>query len=85
MRDFEGPMCRTCYLTGHSEEINEFYAVGKEIDTYNSEEELVRKSQYYLTHPDAAEKLRAAGYRRAIADHTWQRRFTELFRKIGLI
>jgi len=80
LRDFEGPMCRTCYLTGHTDEITEFYEVGKEIDTYLSAEELVEKAQFYLRHPEAAEKLRSAGYRRARQDHTWQRRFEQLFR-----
>ena len=83
LRDFEAPMCRSCYLTGHTEEIKEFYIVGKEIDTYNSCVELIDKSRFYLAHPQAAEKLRAAGYERAFRDHSWKRRFEELFRKIG--
>lgn len=84
LRDFEGPMCRTCYLTGHSDEIAEFYEVGKEIDTYQSAQELVDKTKYYLSHSEAAERLREAGYRRAARDHTWKERLNELFRKIGL-
>jgi spore maturation protein CgeB len=84
LRDFEVPMCRTCYLTGHSDEITEFYGVGNEIDTYCEESELVDKARFYLANPDAAEKLREAGYRRAIRDHTWKHRFEELFAKIGL-
>jgi spore maturation protein CgeB len=82
LRDFEGPMSRTCYLTGHSEEISEFYAVGQEIDTYGDESELVDKARFYLANPDRAERLRNAGYQRAARDHTWRRRFEELFRKI---
>jgi spore maturation protein CgeB len=82
LRDFEAPMCRSCYLTGHTEEIKEFYIVGKEIDTYNSCVELIDKSRFYLAHPEAAEKLRSAGHERALRDHTWKRRFEELFRKI---
>ena len=84
LRDFEGPMCRACYLTGHTDELGEFYEVGKEIDTYRSPEELVEKTRYYLSHPASAEALREAGYRRAIRDHTWRRRFEELFRKIDV-
>ena len=57
-------MCRTCYLTGHTEEITEFYKVGQEIDTYRTPAELVDKAQFYLANPDAAEKLREAGFRR---------------------
>lgn len=84
LRDFEAPMCRTCYLTGESGEIHEFYEVGREIDTYSSNDELTDKTQFYLRSPQAAEQLREAGYRRALRDHTWVSRFQELFKKIGL-
>jgi hypothetical protein len=84
LRDFEGPMCRTCYITGHSDEIEEFYEVGREIETYRSPAELADKTRFYLAQPDAADTLRNAGYLRAIRDHTWRRRFEQLFRLIGL-
>ena len=84
LRDFEAPMCRTCYLTGHTEEITEFYEVGREIDTYRTPAELVEKTRFYLSHPDAAERVREAGYRRALGSHTWVHRFTELFSKADL-
>ncbi len=84
LRDFEAPMCRTCYVTGYTDEIAEFYEIGKEIDTYQSPEELVDKTRFYLNHPNEAEKLREAAYQRALRDHTWTNRFEELFQKIGL-
>lgn len=84
LRDFEAPMCRVCYLTGYTDELTEFYEIGREIDTYRTPAELVDKVRFYLSHPDAAEKLREAGYRRALRDHTWKRRFEELFRKIDI-
>src|SRR5262249_29242303 len=84
LRDFEAPMCRTCYLTEHTDEIEEFYEVGMEIDTYRTPEELVDKAKFYLMSPAAAERLREAGFRRALRDHTWTRRFQELFGKIQL-
>ena len=83
LRDFEAPMCRTCYLTGHTDEIAEFYEPGCEIETYRTEEELTEKTRFYLTHPAAAEKLRESGHRRAVRDHTWARRFEQLFRETG--
>jgi spore maturation protein CgeB len=82
LRDFEAPMCRTCYISGHTDEIAEFYELGREIETYQSEEELVDKMRFYLANSDAAERLREAGYRRAIRDHTWTQRFRQLFREI---
>jgi spore maturation protein CgeB len=84
LRDFEAPMCRTCYLTGYSDEIAEFYELGKEIDTYKSPAELIEKTKFYLSNPEAAEHLRNACYERARRDHTWVHRFQELFGKIGL-
>lgn len=84
LRDFEAPMCRTCYITGHTDEIAEFYEIGREIDTYRTQEELVDKARFYLSHPNAAEQLREAGYQRARRDHKWTNRFEELFRKIGI-
>ncbi|HBB86418.1 MAG TPA: hypothetical protein DC047_02250 [Blastocatellia bacterium] len=84
LRDFEAPMCRACYLTGHTDEIAEFYEPGKEIDTYRNPEELVDKTKYYLSHPAEAERIREAGYRRALRDHTWEQRFKQLFSLIGL-
>lgn len=84
LRDFEAPLCRSCYLTGYTEEIAEFYELGKEIDTYQSPEELVDKVKFYLNHPQDAENLREAAYQRATRDHTWVTRFQELFQKVGL-
>jgi spore maturation protein CgeB len=84
LRDFEAPMCRSCYITGHTEEIAEFYEVGREIETYRSPAELADKVRFFLDHPASGEKMREAGYQRAFRDHTWKCRFGELFRKIGL-
>ena len=84
LRDFEAPMCRTCFLTGYTDEITEFYEIGKEIDTYNSTEEFVDKVRFYLSNAQAAEQLREKGYQRARRDHTWVRRFEQLFREIGM-
>jgi spore maturation protein CgeB len=84
LRDFEAPMTGACYITAHSEEIGEFYDLGREIETYREEAELIDKIRFYLTTPTAAEKLRSAGHERALRDHTWVRRFEKLFAALGL-
>jgi hypothetical protein len=84
LRDFEGPMCGVCYLTGYTEEIREFYELGREIETYREPSELIDKARFYLANTVAAAKLGEAGLRRARRDHTWQRRFQELFAKAGI-
>jgi hypothetical protein len=84
LRDFEAPMCGACYLTGHTDEIAECYAIGQEIDTYRTEGELIEKARFYLRNPERAEGLRQAGLRRTRRDHTWKRRFAQLFAEAGL-
>src|SRR5262249_36009238 len=71
LRDFEAPMSGACYITGFSEEIGEFYDLGREIETYRAEDELVDKVRFFLANQAAADALRAAGYERARRDHTW--------------
>jgi spore maturation protein CgeB len=84
LRDFEAPMSRACYLTGHNDEISEFYDLGREVDTYRDKLELADKARFYLVKAGAAERLREAGYRRARHDHTWTRRFEDLLARTGL-
>lgn len=84
LRDFEGPMSGACYFVEYQEEIEDFYEVGREIVCYTTREDLLDKVRYYLAHPEEAERIRRAGYDRARRDHTWVRRFRELFNAIGL-
>ena len=84
LRDFEIPMCGGFYLMEYLPEIETFYEIGKEIVCFSTKEELVEKVQYYLKHPDEREKIRWAGYARAQRDHSWQKRFADLFIKLGL-
>lgn len=84
LRDFEIPMCGAFYLTGYQEELADYYEIGKEIECYDTIEELVEKSKYYLQNSGAREQIRKAGFIRARKDHTWERRFSTLFERIGL-
>lgn len=84
LREFEAPMCGALYCTGYSEELAEMFEPGKEVLTYHNEEDLLDKINYYLKHKDKCESVRIAGRQRALNDHTYQRRFKQLFTEIGL-
>jgi len=84
LRDFEGPMSRSCFLTGYTPEIEHFYEIGREIDCYRSSDELIDKTRFYLANTEAAERLREAGWQRARRDHCWENRFNQLFAACGL-
>ncbi|OBQ17355.1 glycosyltransferase [Anabaena sp. AL93] len=84
LREFEAPMSRALYCTGYTDELTEFFEPDKEVIVYHNQEELLDKVCYYLTHPEAAEKVREAGYNRALAEHTYHARFKQLFTELGL-
>jgi len=72
-------MSRALYFVEYQEELGEFYDLDREIVCYRSREELLEKVRFYLAHPERAVRVRRAGYDRAQRDHTWKRRFDQLF------
>jgi hypothetical protein len=68
----------------HDYELEEFFKPGVEVETYDTEAELVDKISYYLKHEDEREKIAQAGYERCINEHTWENRFNDIFEKMGL-
>ena len=84
LREFEAPMSGALYCTGYSDELCEFFNPETEILTYRNQFELLDKVTYYLAHPQQAEQIRQAGHQRAVRDHTYQRRFEQLFQALEL-
>lgn len=85
LRDFEVPMSGGFYMVEYMEELEEFYEIGKEIVCYTSPEDLADKIKYYLRHDTEREAIRQAGHLRAVAEHSWHKRFENVFHKIGFI
>jgi hypothetical protein len=79
LREFEGPMSGAFYLTGWMDEMALHYEVGREIVCYRSAAELVDRARWYLANDSERERVRRAGYERALRDHTWHRRYRTLF------
>ncbi len=84
-RDFEIPMSGGLYLTQDNHELGLVYDVGKEIVTYRDADDCVRKIQWLLKKPDEAERIRIAGRSRALSDHSWEKRFSDIFKLAGLL
>ena len=84
LREFEAPMSGALYLTEHQPELAEYFEPGTEILTYSDRGDLLDTVRYFLGHPEQAERIRRAGLERARREHTWQHRFTDLFRALGL-
>jgi spore maturation protein CgeB len=75
MRDFDGPMSGSCYLTHDNSDLYSLFEIGKEIVTYKDIAECVEKVKYLLKNESEREAIARAGYIRAKAEHTWTIRF----------
>lgn len=74
LRVFEVLACGGFLLAEHSEDLEELFAVGEELETYRTREELVEKVSYYLEHPDEARAIAARGRTAIVERHTVRQR-----------
>lgn len=84
VRDFEVPLAGGFYLVEDMPEHREFFAVGKEIETWRTVDELIDKIHYYLAHGAERRAIADAGHRRALASQTWAHRFRTLLDALAL-
>lgn len=83
LRDFEVPMSGGFYLTQFNEELLDYFEPDKEIVYFNNIKDCIDKTKYYLNKPIERERIRKAGFQRAIKDHSWQKRLSDIFTFIG--
>ncbi|MEK7546592.1 MAG: glycosyltransferase [Patescibacteria group bacterium] len=83
-RVFEIPACGGFLLAGYAKGLERYYEIGKEIAVYRDEKEIPEMVKYYLANEDERKKIALAGYERTIKDHTYEKRFREIFERIGL-
>jgi spore maturation protein CgeB len=84
LRDFDAPMSGSAYLTHDNPDLAGLYDIGRDIATYRDVDECVDRARALLADDDARERMARAGRERALRDHTWDRRFGELFRLLGV-
>ena len=85
MRDFDGPMSGSLYITHNNPDLHDLYEIGKEIVTYRIPEECADKVVYYLHHPKEAISIGRAGRIRAEREHTWEKRFEKILTFLGIL
>ncbi|NOY65007.1 MAG: glycosyltransferase [Nitrospirae bacterium] len=77
-RTFEIAASRAFQLVDTRESLSEFFDIGKEIETFKSLNELRKKIDYYLSHPEERVEIAEAGYRRVLKEHTYEIRLEEM-------
>lgn len=83
-RNFEVPCCGGFLLTKMVPHLQEYYEIGKEVECYDSNGEMMDKIKYYLSHDKERENIALAGHERTLRDHTYEKRFTDIFNQIEL-
>ncbi len=82
LRDFDAPMSGSFYLTSNNPDLQSLFQIGREIDVYNDIVDCIEKVKWFLAHDQQREAIAAAGRQRALRDHTWNKRFSELLTKL---
>lgn len=77
--------CAGFLITNYQAEIPEYFEIGRDLETYESMEELEQKVQYYLTHEDDRIEIAINGYEKASRLHTYEKRVAEMIRVLSSI
>ena len=84
-RNFEIPGSGGFLLTQNADNLGEYFIPGSEIAVFSDLNDLKDKIKYYLSNDKEREDIRLAGYQRAIRDHTYEKRFLEIFQTMRLL
>jgi len=86
LRDIEVPACGGLHLTEYVPEIEWYFDIDKEVLVFKTMEEFYEQVERYVNKTDRKQRNQIIknGYDRVLANHTWQKRFSEIFKKIGL-
>lgn len=84
MRIFEGTMAGAMVLTdSRANGIGELFRLGKEIVVYDSDDDLVEKIRYYLSHEDERNVIAEAGHERTMAQHSYRHRMETIIQSMS--
>ena len=81
-RTFETLGCGTLLITNETDQLSDLFEIGNHLVTYDSPEDLHDKIDYYLAHPDIANRIARLGYAHASTHHTYVARAKKLIKII---
>lgn len=82
VRIYTAAGCGAFYICRKVPSIEEVMIPGKEIVVFDTYDDMVDKISYYLEHDEEREAIRQAGKSRVLKDHTYQKRFAEMFKAL---
>lgn len=72
--------CGGFLLTNYQAEIPEYFEIGKDLEVYESTEDLIQKVDYYLHHDAKRMEIALHGYEKTARYHTYEIRLAEMIR-----
>lgn len=78
LRIFDILGCGGFLLTNYQTELPSCFTIGSDLECYGSEEELLEKTEYYLTHEKDREEIAHNGYETVKQYHNYPKRLLEM-------
>ena len=66
-RVMDVPTCGSFLLTDYSDDLQEYFKPGRDIETFRDKEELADKVSYYLKNDRERERIAISGYEKALS------------------
>ena len=72
--------CGGFLISNYQAEIPEYFEIGKDLEVYESTEDLINKIDYYLHHDEERMEIAINGYEKVAKYHTYEARLAEMIR-----
>ncbi|MDD6810723.1 MAG: DUF3880 domain-containing protein [Lachnospiraceae bacterium] len=76
--------CGGFLLTNYQAEIPEYFEIGKDLEVYESKQDLINKVDYYLNHDDKRMEIALNGYEKTAAYHTYEMRLAQMIKILSI-
>lgn len=83
-RNFEVPGCGGFLLTERVPHLERYFRLGEEVGVYDGVEDLIEQLALWTGDDERRRAVAEAGYRRVLAEHTYDHRFSAIFAELGL-
>jgi len=83
-RTFEFGACNSFQITNYNPVLNNYFTENKDIVYFRNNEDLLEKIKYYLNNEKERERIAQNCYENVIKNHTWEKRFNDIFKQIEI-
>ena len=78
LRIFDVLGCGGFLITNYQTELTDIFNTGEDLEVYTSEEDLLYKTEYYLTHENDRLEIANNGYKKLVTYHNYPERIMQM-------